>query len=178
MGALQNLQCVRVAGSVDLIFDRDDVDVIGVVPIDRVGGVLLRFHVGNAIGVRQNHAGVGMLAVNIHPQHNENGKQYADPADGQRRQQCLLVGFGNFQLHAAGLPQCFLYYTIHRCLCLFPAVPAYPVPDQNRGGACHAAGCRQRGTKRKIAGGRGAGGYVGAAVRHHPSAVPPGVRRD
>ena len=28
MGALQNLQCVRVAGSVDLILDRDDVDVI------------------------------------------------------------------------------------------------------------------------------------------------------
>lgn len=43
MGALQNLQCVRVAGSVDLIFDRDDVDVIGVVPIDRVGGVSFAF---------------------------------------------------------------------------------------------------------------------------------------
>ena len=49
---------------------------------------------------------------------------------------------------------CFLYYTIHRCLCLLAAAPAYLVPDQNRGGACHAAGCRQRGTKRKIAGGR------------------------
>lgn len=70
------------------------------------------------------------------------------------------------------------YYTTPRRPRLFPAVPAYPVTNHNRGGACHAAGCRQRGTKRKIAGGRGAGGYVGDAVRHHPSAVPPGVRRD
>ena len=43
MGALQNLQCVRVAGAVDLIFDRDDVDIIGIAPIDRVGGVRRRF---------------------------------------------------------------------------------------------------------------------------------------